>query len=138
MSQDISRKKQKTDQWEEIKKRNTRIEVNSNYVSINENKILRKLEKPKILEMTLKDMIQISERYKLLGKKHEIYKNLNYLRKLRNRIHLQLIKGEYDNDWHKFQSNEIRIMKDTLHLFLTSSLFKPTLIEKKIFDFLII
>lgn len=62
---------------------------------------------------------------------------LQYLRKLRNRVHLNLIDEEYDRDWKKFNNTEIETMKFVLYSFIVSSLFAPTNDKNKMFNVLL-
>jgi hypothetical protein len=101
-----------------------------------ENSLWAKLDSPRSEAMTFESMIQKVEAKKLLGDDHEIYKKLQFLRKLRNRVHLQLIEDEGDTDWTSFNISEIKTMKLALHTLLTGSLFSPTASEKKMFAFL--
>ena len=88
--------------------------------------------------MTLDVMIKKAEKKKLLGTGQKIYKKLNYLRKLRNRIHLHVhaINEDHDIDWWKINKNEVDTVSLVLYSFMTSSLFTPTAEEKKLFAFL--
>jgi hypothetical protein len=101
-----------------------------------ENSIWAKLDDPRAEAMTLEAMIQKVEKKKLLGRDHEIYKKLQFLRKLRNRVHLQAIEDERDTDWNSFNLSEVTTMRYTLHTVLTGSLFSPTVSEKNMFAFL--
>ena len=86
--------------------------------------------------MTLDVMIKKAEKKKLLGNDHEIYKKLNHLRKVRNRIHLHAIDEDYDTDWFKINKDDVITIKVVLYSFMTSSFFKPSNDEKQYFDFL--
>src|SRR3972149_7504608 len=101
-----------------------------------ENRILKKLSTPKSIDMTLDMMIKKVESKKLLSRNHEIYSKLQYLRKLRNRVHLHMIEEPYDTDWWKFTKIEIDTMRKVLYSFMVSSLFSPTGKEKELFEFL--
>lgn len=133
----ISKGKQKTTEWEEINKSNSQTTIDSNHVSRVENIILKKISNREPIEMSFDTMIKIVKENKLLGSDHDIYKKLNYLRKLRNKVHLQIIEDDYGTDWHKFQHDDIKLLKTTLYLFFTSKLFSPSAEDKKVFDFLI-
>jgi hypothetical protein len=74
--------------------------------------------------MDLDTMLKKAQHHHILGdKKDDIYKELNYLRKLRNSIHLQII-GEkngsnYDTVYHKFTTKELDKMKKIIYDFLS-------------------
>ncbi len=90
----------KTDPFEEI------AVFNSNEKKINgvivkvETRLLKKLKENKEVEMNLNSMLQKTEKNKLLGDDHSIYRKLNHLRKLRNKIHLYLIEENLANDYN--------------------------------------
>lgn len=126
---------QKTTEWEQIGSTSNELNVNGEKHRI-ENSLLKKLDKPLPQEMTLDVMIKKAEKKKLLGNNHEIYKKLNHLRKLRNRIHIHAIDEDYDTDWFKINSSDVIAIKVVLYSFMTSSLFNPTAQEKEYFEFL--
>ena len=130
-----SQKLHKTTQWEQICSTSNEATIEGNKHKV-ENVIYRKLEIPLPLDMTLDVMIKRAEKKKLLGKSHEIYKKLNYLRKLRNRVHIHAIDKDTDTDWWTINKNELDIIKGVLYSFFTSSLFKPTVAERQFFQFL--
>ena len=132
----ISKSLHKTVIWEEVSvfKANEKSVGGIKYKT---NTILyKKLDHPKVAEMNLHSMINKAQKKKLLGENSEIYKQLQYLRKLRNKVHLHLIDSNWDTDWTKFNLNEINKMDKILRLFMISSLFNPTDEEKLLFDFL--
>lgn len=126
---------QKTFQWEEVGRTGNEVNIDGCKHRI-ENTIFTKLESPKNLEMNLDSMIKIANKKKLLGDNQEIYKKINYLRKLRNSVHLHAIQKDTDTDWWKINKNEIDTVKIVLYSFLTSSLFKPTESQKEYLEFL--
>lgn len=125
----------KKSEWEEETIAETGINLEGCKYKI-ENRIFKKLSSPKAVEMSLDIMIKKVESKKLLGANHEIYKKLQYLRKLRNRVHLHVIEQPYDTDWWKFSNNEMATMKKVLYSFMISSFFSPTEEEKALFEFL--
>ena len=125
----------KTTEWEQVASTSNETNIDGVKHKI-ENVVYKKLEKPIPIEMTLDIMIKKAEKKKLLGTGQEIYKKLNYLRKLRNRIHIHAIGEDYDTDWWKINKNEVDTVRLVLYSFMTSSLFKPTNEEKKLFTFL--
>ena len=124
----------KTD-WEEEGLATAEVNIDGRKFKI-ENRILKKLSTPKSIDMTLDMMIKKVESKKLLSRNHEIYSKLQYLRKLRNRVHLHMIEEPYDTDWWKFTKIEIDTMRKVLYSFMVSSLFSPTGKEKELFEFL--
>ena len=101
-----------------------------------ENILFGKLASPRSDAMTFESMIQKVESNKLLGVDHEIYKKLQFLRKLRNRVHLHLMEDEGNTDWTSFNKSDFGTMKYALHALLTSNLFSPKASENKMFAFL--
>ena len=87
-------------------------------------------------EMSLDQMIKIAEKHKLLGREHLIYAKLNYLRRLRNRVHLHLVEQDTDTDYWQFTQKDMDLMKLLLSSLFLSSLFTPAEADKKLFAFL--
>jgi len=79
-----------------------------------ESKLYEQSEIEKELDMTLDQMINKAESKHLLGKEHEIYGNLNILRKLRNKVHLQLAQSRVDTDYNSFDDQKLKLAKKTL------------------------
>lgn len=125
----------KTTEWEQVGSTSNETNIDGAKHKI-ENVIYRKLQNPAPQDMTLDVMIKKAEKSKLLGTGQEIYKKLNYLRKLRNRVHIHAVDEDYDTDWWKININEVKTVKLVLYSFMTSSLFRPTNDEKEIFAFL--
>lgn len=125
----------KTTEWEQIGNTSNEVNIDSCKHRI-ENIVLKKLSTPVPQDMTLDVMIKKAEKKQLLGINREIYKKLNYLRKLRNRVHIHAIDEDYDTDWWKINANEVGTIKVVLYSFMVSSLFKPTDQEKQLFEFL--
>ena len=78
------------------------------------------------LLMPLLRMIKRVEKKKLLGIDGKIYKNLNYLRKLRNKVHIHGVESRFDTDWNAFGDNEFQQSKNVLLAVLTSAQFKAS------------
>lgn len=88
--------------------------------------------------MNLNFMLEKTESSKLLGNDREVYKKLNHLRKLRNKIHLYLIGKNLDHDFNNFNLKEYELMKTSLNIVLFSDLFiAPMEKRKQIFDFIL-
>jgi len=101
-----------------------------------ENHIFQRLETPVEEEMTLDAMLKKIESRKLLGEDLELYKQLSYLRKLRNRVHLHLVERDLDTDWNNFNRNELNIMKSVLQKIFLGPLFTPEEEQLAYFSFL--
>lgn len=65
-------------------------------------------------DMTFDQMISIVESKKLLGEDHQIYSDINALRKLRNKIHIHLAKTRHETDYNSFDYKKLYFAKDTL------------------------
>lgn len=94
---------QKTTEWEQIGSTGNELDIDGEKHKI-ENVLYRKLQTPILQDMTLDVMIKKAGAKKLLGNNHEIYKKLNHLRKVRNRIHIHAIDEDYDTDWFKINN----------------------------------
>lgn len=126
----------KTSEWEKIGSTGNEINLDGTKHKL-ENIVYKKLDAPVQLEMTLDVMIKKAEKKKLLGKNHEIYKKLNHLRKVRNRVHIHAIDEDYDTDWNRIKDADFKTVKIVLYYFMTSLLFQPTSEEKKYFTYLL-
>jgi hypothetical protein len=95
-----------------------------------------KLEPPQEAEMTLESMCKRVERRQLLGVKTQVYRDLNHLRSLRNRVHIHSVRHERDTDWWNFSNEDVDLMKKALHSVLTCSLFASGSSHIDILEFL--
>ncbi|WP_143073020.1 hypothetical protein [Parapedobacter indicus] len=82
-----------------------------------------RLDSPKDDEMNLDYMIRRVEKKEVLGKNQDLYKSLNYLRKLRNKVHMHLIDKHLDTDYNNFNSKQYEIMKSALLQVFSSERF---------------
>lgn len=98
--------------------------------------LYRKLKTKKRKKMDFDAMIKKAESKKILGSEHSIYAKLQYLRKLRNKVHLHIIDEPTDTDWNAFQLQHLRAMGQVIHSVFTSSIFKPSKKEQKYFNYL--
>lgn len=128
---------QKTTEYEEIGTFDSnQKQINNTIIKI-ESKVLKKLEKRKDSLMNLDFLLKKIEGKKLFGDDRNIYKQLNYLRKLRNKIHLYIVDEKLDHDYNNFKNNELDIMKNALRAILLSNKFLMKIDQKEqIFDFL--
>jgi hypothetical protein len=129
---------QKMNEWGEINKLDTQIFKENGCQYKITNVISKKLETPVEIEMSLDAMIKSVESKKLLGLKNQVYKDLNYLRKLRNRIHIHSVQHDQDTDWWSFGNNQVNLMKGVLGSVLRSDLFDSPPEKLVIFEYLIV
>ena len=114
-----------SEEWETIKK-----ELKSSEFIDGERRkrilttLQEKLEEPKTRTPTLDPMLKRVEKKKLLGIDTDIYKTLNHLRKLRNKVHIQDVTTRLDTDWNTFSEKEFAQSKSVLLSVLTSDQFK--------------
>jgi len=129
---------QKVNEFEEIIRLDSNIKkIKDSQIKV-ETVILKKLPYPKEKEMNLSFMLQKTESRKLLGNDLEVYKKLNFLRKLRNKIHLYLFVENLDHDYNNFNTREYDLMRSSLKVVLFSELFKmPSENREHIFDFIL-
>ena len=116
-----------SNEWETIKRELTSPE----FIDGDKKKrilttLQEKLDNPQPRELTLDPMIKRVEKKKLLGIDGKIYKNLNYLRKLRNKVHIHGVESRFDTDWNAFGDNEFQQSKNVLLAVLTSEQFKAS------------
>lgn len=98
--------------------------------------ICTKLSKSKPTQMNFESIIQKSKNGKILGTGSNIYSNLDNLRRLRNKVHLQAINNPTDTDWNSFNKREVDDMDEILYLTFTSNIFRPSQQEKEYFLYL--
>jgi hypothetical protein len=102
-----------------------------------ETRLLKTLENPIEEEMNLDSMLKKAEQNKLIGEDDSLYKQLNRLRKLRNKVHLHLIEEHLDTDWNNFKQNELIMIKKTLLKLIHSDIFNyDTQKKHELFNFL--
>lgn len=116
---------QRTEEWAQAHELETRVfeENSTDYKLV--NTLLRRLPESKDVEMPLDAMIKRVESKKLLGLNVQVYKDLSYLRKLRNRVHIHAVQHDKDTDWWSFNNPELKLMKGVLGSVLRSELFNP-------------
>lgn len=98
--------------------------------------IYRRIDPPRIEEMTFDSMLKKAERRRVLGREHNIYPVLKRLRPLRNKVHLQEIGDVTDTDWNAFNWSEACAMAQVLRRVFRSSVFSPTAEERRYFGYL--
>lgn len=116
---------QRKEDWRQIQELETRSFKENEVEYKVVNRLLKRLDQSLDVEMPLDAMIKRVESKKLLGLDPQVYKDLNYLRKLRNRVHIHAVQHDKDTDWWSFNHKEVKLMKSVLEGVLRSELFKP-------------
>tara|TARA_R110002167_G_scaffold120156_1_gene297787 strand:- start:2123 stop:2818 length:696 start_codon:yes stop_codon:yes gene_type:complete len=126
-----------TTEWEEKSTfKGNQKKLNEEHVRI-DTVILKKLSTKKYKHMTFDSMIKCASSKKLLGTNKVMYEKLENLRKLRNRIHLQVTDNRTGTDWSTFSSKNIDETYMVLYSIMVSSFFHPSADEKKYFSHLL-
>ncbi len=99
--------------------------------------IYKKLDSKVNKHMTFDAMIKCASSKKLLGKNKLMYEKLEILRKLRNRVHLQVTDDRTGTDWTTFYPKNIDEIYMVLYSIMVSSLFSPSKEEKKYFYYML-
>ncbi|GBE92631.1 hypothetical protein [Nostoc cycadae] len=92
--------------------------------------------KPEIYEeMTFDAMCKRVESKKLVALGNdEFFKNLPYLRQLRNRVHVHIVEDDTDTDYLKINRKQYDLARKVLFTLLTSELFPE--VREDLFDYL--
>ena len=101
-----------------------------------ETKLYIKNSNPDFEILTFDQMIKKIERKKLLNQKNQFFKDLNHLRKLRNKIHLQETQLIGRTDYNSFWRPEYELSKLNLRNLLLDDLFASEGEDLELFDFL--
>lgn len=97
--------------------------------------IFEKIEPESYEEMTFNAMCKRVETKKLVALGNdEFFKNLPYLRQLRNRVHVHIVEDDTDTDYLKINRKQYDLARKVLFTLLTSELF-PT-VREDLFDYL--
>ncbi|WP_304507977.1 hypothetical protein [Anaerotignum sp.] len=88
-------------------------------------------------EMDFKSIINKIKDKGLLEIKSEYFSKISALRKLRNRVHLQIGEADNDTDYYKFQAEDYKLVKETLYSVLTDPKILVDRTQTNIYDFLI-
>lgn len=132
----IINNKHSTTDWEEVTTLGGGCKkVNGELIKV-DTIISKKMESSKLKHMTFDSMIKKAEKYKLFGDNIAIYQKLSALRKLRNKVHLQEIKGKADTDYFNFNYSDLENINNVLYTIFTSDLFKLEEIQKNRFNYL--
>lgn len=125
-----------TSEWKEKAKfKGNQKKVDDIYVKI-DTIMYEKLASPLPKKMTLDAMIKRANTNNIFGAGAAIYKKLDSLRKLRNKVHLQKISEPRDTDWNSFDLTHLSDICKVLYAVLTSSIFSPTTEQKADFGYL--
>lgn len=98
--------------------------------------IYRKRPSPTNSQMTFDAMLKKAKSKKILGTAPNLYSDLDRLRPLRNRVHLQQISSDFDTDYNAFNWNDAVTMARVLKEIFTSNIFRPSAAEIAYFDYL--
>lgn len=131
----LSRGLQRSTVWIEQTRTSSNFQLDGEQFQL-ESVVSKKADVAIQVEMTFEQVIRRMEEKKLLGPDHDIYKKMQFLRKLRNRVHLQLTEGAHDSDWTTFNAKEINTLREVLYTILTGALFNPSKDEEAYFEFL--
>ncbi|MFT6963553.1 MAG: hypothetical protein ACJAWV_003290 [Flammeovirgaceae bacterium] len=102
-----------------------------------ETRMLEKVDQPINEKMDLNYMLKKARKGKMFGDDLSIYDTFDFLRKNRNRVHLQIVKGDLDHDFNNFRRDALNLMKESLKGILYSSKFNMNKIRKdEVLDFL--
>lgn len=122
----------KKSEWKDIEKSKScsNIYLVSNKPLKNITITQRKTE-PFFVKMKFDDVLKKIKDKKLLGENNDLYKSLNNIKKLRNKVHLNNIEGDRDHDWNNFNKTEYYECSKCLREILKSNIFNVTIEELK-------
>lgn len=101
-----------------------------------ETKLFEKNIESEFELITFDQMIKKIENKKILKQENQFFKDLNHLRKLRNKIHLQETKTTKKTDYSSFWKPEYNLSKKNLMLLLNDDIFKTDESNIELFNFL--
>lgn len=93
--------------------------------------ITQRKTEPFFVKMKFDDVLKKIKDKKLLGDNSDLYKSLNNIKKLRNKVHLNNIEGDRDHDWNNFQKTEYYECSKCLREILKSNIFNVSIDELK-------
>lgn len=125
-------------EWVEYKTLNKSDIVIENIQYRVESKLFKSNDMDIYEKPTFDQMIKAIEKKKVLNIDQQFFKDLNHLRKLRNKIHLQEISELGKTDYKSFWLPEYNLSKKCLRMFLTNDIFSGSWYDMKLFDFLIV
>jgi len=125
-----------TTEWRErCKFKGNQKKLNNEYIRL-DSTLYEKLPSEEFLHMTFDAMIKCAKSNNILGTGGVIYEKLDSMRRLRNKVHLQVINNPTDTDWNSFNSTDLSDMCKILYAVFTSSIFTPSDNEKAYFHYL--
>jgi hypothetical protein len=98
--------------------------------------IFEKMSSPELEEISFNKMLDKAESNRLFGNDRSLYGRLNFLRILRNKVHLYLIDSNTDHDFNRFGESDLKAMANAIYSIFTSGIFRPSDEEKIYFDYL--
>jgi len=101
----------------------------------NTTEIFEKLDEKIPVQMTFDKFLKKVESKKLLGDNLQLYKDLNFIRQLRNKIHIHDSGDSYQTDYDIFDNKKYILIQRTLLEVLTSCIFDSSIHLDK-FEFL--
>jgi hypothetical protein len=127
---------QRKNHWDNVKELTSSEYGEAGSVYRHITTVQRKRASPEPIGMSFERMARRVEEKKLLGGSSTYYRRLHALRKLRNRVHLQLVDDAFDTDWKAFNRPDFDSMQELLYDLLSGSLFKPTKAQLDMLEFL--
>lgn len=122
----------KKNEWKVIKRFNNNFEFDGKKIQ-HSTEIKEKLIEPKIVPMGFDTMVSKIKGRKLLGQDEAIYRDLELLKKLRNKVH---IYDAVQTDYEIFNKKEYDLMKSFLHQIFTKIVFKCSSDQEAMLEFL--
>ena len=93
-------------------------------------------EEPQDKELDFSTVINRVKDKNILDLNNEHFPDLSKLRKLRNRVHLQIGESRTDTDYYQFQYEDVELAKKTLYCVLTDTKIMENQENKCFIDFL--
>lgn len=84
-----------------------------------------KLKKPIETEMDFEFLINKVQDKKLLNLNHQAFPMLKALKRIRNKVHLQIVRYENDTDYMSISIYDYWLMRTLLYLILRNKVFEP-------------
>ena len=125
-----------TTEWKEkCKFKGNQKKLDDEYVRL-DSVLYEKLPSKEFQHMTFDGIIKCAKSNNILGSGKVVYDKLNSMRRLRNKVHLQVINNPGDTDWNSFNNADLSDMSKILYAVFTSSLFSPSADERAFFHYL--
>ncbi|MES9912832.1 MAG: hypothetical protein ABW126_10605 [Candidatus Sedimenticola sp. 4PFRAG1] len=125
-----------TTEWKEkCKFKGNQKRLDGEYVRL-DSILYEKLPNKELKHMTFDAMIKCARSNRILGGGPVIYQKLEALRRLRNKVHLQVINNPTDTDWNSFNASDLSDLCKVVYSIFTSSLFSPSSDERAYFAYL--